>query len=365
MAGNTFGEVFRVTTFGESHNRAVGVIVDGCPAGLELSSTDVQRELDKRKPGQSKVTTQRAEEDKVEILSGVFDGKTLGTPIAMVVHNKGADSSPYEKIKNIPRPGHADYTFFAKYGIYDYRGGGRASGRETVSRVAAGAIAKKLLKESGIEILGYAAEIHGVKAKGVEINEKNVEKARKNIEKSIVRCPDSSASEKMIAEIEKARKKGDSVGGIIETIALGVPHGLGEPVFDKLDGDIAKAIMSIGAVKGVEIGAGFAAANMLGSEHNDEFLIEKGKIKTKTNNAGGILGGISTGMPIVVKAAVKPTSSISKKQKSVNMLSLKNAELEIKGKHDPCIVPRAVPVCEAMLALVLADHLLRNRASRV
>jgi len=363
MAGNTFGEAFRVTTYGESHNRAVGVIVDGCPAGLELSSEDVQRELDKRKPGQSRVTTQRAEEDKVEILSGVFGGKTLGTPIAMVVYNKSADSSPYEKIKNIPRPGHADYTFFAKYGIYDYRGGGRASGRETVGRVAGGAIAKKLLKESGIEILGYAAEIHGIKAKKIEVSE-NVGRIRKNIEKSIVRCPDLAAAEKMVAEIEKAKKKGDSVGGIIEIIATSVPPGLGEPVFDKLDGDIAKAIMGIGAVKGVEIGAGFAAADMHGSEHNDEFVIEKGKIKTKTNNAGGVLGGISTGMPIVVRAAVKPTSSIAKKQRSVNMLAMKNAELEIKGKHDPCIVPRAVPVCEAMLALVLADHLLRNRDSR-
>jgi len=364
MAGNTFGEAFRVTTFGESHNRAVGVIVDGCPAGLELSEKDIQEELDKRKPGQSKVTTQRMEEDKVEILSGVFGGKTLGTPIAMVVYNKDADSSPYEKIKNIPRPGHADYTFFAKYGIYDHRGGGRASGRETIGRVAAGAIARKLLRQNGIEILGYTIEIHGIQAKKVEVSE-NVGRIRKNIEKSIVRCPDLDASEKMVAEIEKAKKKGDSVGGIIEIIATSVPPGLGEPVFDKLDGDIAKAIMGIGAVKGVEIGAGFAAARMLGSEHNDEFLIQKGKIKTKTNNAGGILGGISTGMPIVVRAAVKPTSSIAKKQKSVDMLAMKNAELEIKGKHDPCIVPRAVPVCEAMLALVLADHLLRNRASRV
>ena len=365
MPGNSFGEAFRITTFGESHNKAVGLIIDGCPSGIELSEEDIQKELDRRKPGQSRVTTQRKEEDKVEILSGVFQGKTLGTAIAMVVYNKSFDSSPYEKIKFIPRPGHADFTYFAKYGIYDYRGGGRASGRETLARVAAGAVAKKILEKAGIKVLAYTKEIHGVKARSIEINESNIEEIRERVYRSIVRCYDEEAEKKMIEEIEKARKAKDSVGGIVEAIAINLPPGLGEPVFDKLDADIAKALMSIGSVKGVEIGAGFNAAKLYGSENNDEFFIENGKIKTRSNNAGGILGGISNGMPVIARAAIKPTSSIGKKQRSVNMLELKEAELEISGMHDPCIVPRAVIVCEAMLSIVLADHLLRQRLARI
>lgn len=354
MPGNTFGSAFRITTYGESHGAAVGVVVDGCPAGLELGEEDIQRELDRRKPAQSAVTTQRAEKDEVKILSGVFEGKTTGAPIAMLVYNKDFDSSPYLELKNKPRPNHADFTYAMKYGHWDWRGGGRASGRETIGRVAAGAIAKKLLAKLGIEILGHAKEIHGIKA-----GEVAVEDIRKNVEKNVVRCADLKIAKKTEEEILKAKKEGDSVGGVVELIALNVPIGMGEPVFDKLDADIAKALMSIGAVKGVEIGAGFEAAKKKGSENNDAFYVEKGRVKTFTNNSGGILGGISNGMPIVVRAAVKPTSSIAKEQKTVDLEKIQNATISIKGMHDPCIVPRVLPVCEAMLALVLADHAIR------
>ncbi|MFH1774147.1 MAG: chorismate synthase [Methanobacteriota archaeon] len=352
--GNTFGSAFRITTFGESHGAAVGVVVDGCPAGLELSERDIQRELDRRRPAQSEVTTQRAEKDEVKILSGVFEGKTAGAPIAMLVYNKNFDSSPYLELKNKPRPNHADFAYAMKYGHWDWRGGGRASGRETIGRVAAGAIAKKLLAKLGIEILGHAKEIHGIK-----VGEVTIEDIRKNAEKNAVRCADLKIAKEMEREILKAKKEGDSVGGIVELIALNVPVGLGEPVFDKLDADIAKALMSIGAVKGIEIGAGFEAAKRKGSENNDAFYVDKSKIKTLTNNSGGILGGISNGMPIVVRAAVKPTSSIAKEQRTVDLEKMKNTTISIKGLHDPCIVPRVLPVCEAMLALVLADHALR------
>ncbi len=355
MAGNTFGKKFRVTTFGESHGRAVGVIVDGCPPGLELSEEDVQRELDRRRPGQSKITTQRKEEDKVEILSGVFEGKTLGTPIAMVVYNRDIDSSPYYELRNKPRPGHADLTYFLKYKHYDFRGGGRASGRETLARVAAGAIAKKLLEKINVEILAHTIEIHGIKARELSIAE-----IRKNAEKSLVRCADLETAKKMEEEIIKAKKEGDSVGGVIELIALNVPPGLGEPVFDKLDADIGKAMLSIGAVKGVEIGLGFGFARKKGSEVKDELYLSEGKIKTYSNNAGGILGGISNGMPIVVRVAVKPTPSIAKPQRTVDLKKKEEVTIEIKGRHDPCIVPRVLVVCEAMLALVLVDHALRS-----
>lgn len=354
MPGNTFGSAFRITTYGESHGTAVGVVVDGCPAGLELGEGDIQRELDRRRPAQSEVTTQRAEKDEVKILSGVFEGKTTGAPVAMLVYNKDFDSSPYLELKNKPRPNHADFTYAMKYGNWDWRGGGRASGRETIGRVAAGAIAKKLLAKLGIEILGHAKEIHGIR-----VGEIPIEDIRKNVEKNVVRCADLKIAKEMEREILRAKKEGDSVGGVVELIALNVPVGLGEPVFDKLDADIAKAIMSVGAVKGVEIGAGFEAAKKKGSENNDEFYIEKGRVKTLTNNSGGILGGISNGMPIVVRAAVKPTSSIAKEQKTVDLEKMQNATISIKGLHDPCIVPRVLPVCEAMLALVLADHALR------
>ncbi len=354
--GNTFGKAFRVTTFGESHNLAVGVVVDGCPAGLKLSEEDIQKELDRRKPGQSRITTQRKERDRVKILSGVFNGVTLGTPISMVVYNEDVDSKPYEKIKFKPRPNHADLTYYLKYGIYDYRGGGRASGRETLGRVAAGAVAKKLLKEKfGTIIVGHVVKIGRIEARRVSFDE-----ILENREKNPVRCADLESAELMEKEIMKVKSEGDSIGGIVEIIAVNVPPCLGEPVFDKLDADIAKAMMSIGAVKGVEIGLGFDFAEKRGSEVNDEFFIENNKIKTYTNNSGGILGGISNGMPIVVRIAVKPTPSISKIQRTVDLLRGENIKTRISGRHDPCIAPRIVPVAEAMLALVLADHARRS-----
>lgn len=357
MPGNSFGRMFRVTSFGESHGRAVGVTVDGVPAGLELSEKDIQRELDRRRPGTSKLVSPRAEPDKVEILSGVFQGKTVGTPIAMVVKNVAFEDEPYEVIKDLPRPGHADLTYRLKYGHVDYRGGGRASGRETVSRVAAGAIAKKLLKSVGVRVLAHTIEVAGI---GVDPNKLTLD-AIQRADENPIRCADQSAAKKMMEAIKKAHEEGDSVGGIVEVIGVGVPEGLGETVFDKLDADIAKALMSIGAVKGVEIGAGFGMARMRGSEAVDQFTIDlkTKKIMTLTNNAGGILGGISTGMPIVTRIAVKPTSSISKPLTTVNLKTMKETTIRVKGKHDPCICPRIVPVAEAMLALVLVDHMLR------
>jgi chorismate synthase len=354
MPGNIFGQAFRVTTFGESHGLAVGVVVDGCPPGLELSVEDIQAELDRRRPGQSELSTPRKEEDRVEVLSGVFEGKTTGAPIAMMVRNLDVDSAAYLEIRHKPRPNHADLTYALKYGHYDWRGGGRASGRETVGRVAAGAIAKKLLSTLGVEVLGHVVEVHGVKAKPVSVAE-----IRSNVEKNPVRCADLEAAELMRKEILKAKKRGDSVGGVVELLALNVPLGLGEPVFDKLDADIAKALMSIGAVKGVEIGAGFEASRKLGSENNDPIALRDGRIVTLTNNSGGILGGISNGMPIVARAAVKPTSSIALEQRTVDLEKMEETTIRVKGRHDPCIVPRVLPVCEAMLAITLADHALR------
>ncbi|RMF88572.1 MAG: chorismate synthase [Nitrospinota bacterium] len=354
-SGNTFGRIFRITTWGESHGPAIGVVVDGCPAGLALSAADIQKELDRRRVGQSKVTSQRQEADRVEILSGLFQGQTTGTPIALLVWNRDADSSKYESIKHLFRPGHADFTYLAKYGIRDYRGGGRASARETVGRVAAGAIAKKLLAQSGIEILGYTTQIHTIRAEKFVPEE---------IERNPVRCPDPDAAQKMVERILEARKAGDSVGGIVEVVARGVPAGLGEPVFDKLDADLAKGLMSIPAVKGVEIGSGFAAALLFGSEHNDPFVRKGERIGTLSNHAGGILGGISTGEEIVVRMVVKPTSSILREQQSVDVEG-NPVSLRVEGRHDPCVCPRAVPIAEAMVALVLADHLLRQRTDRL
>jgi len=355
MSGNTFGTLFKITTWGESHGPAVGVVVDGCPAGLELGEADIQRELDRRRPGQSQVTTPRMEEDRVEMLSGVFEGRTTGAPISMLVWNKDIDSREYEAIKDTPRPGQADLTYELKYGFRDYRGGGRASARETLARVAGGAVARKMLGLHNIEILAHVTEIGGIKARQATIDE-----IRKNVEKNPVRCADLDAAEKMRFIIEKAQGEGDSVGGIVEIIALGVPPGLGEPVFDKLNADLAKALMSIGAVKGLEIGAGFKAARMKGSEMNDPIIIRDGRIRTETNNAGGILGGISTGEPIICRIAVKPTPSISKEQRTVNLKTKKEALIKISGRHDPAIPPRIVPVAEAMVALVLADHMIRS-----
>ena len=360
---NTFGNLFRITTWGESHGMAIGCIVDGCPAALKLSAADIQGELDKRRPGQSSVVTGRGEPDTVEILSGVFLGKTLGTPISLQIKNRDSDSSKYEYMIDKPRPGHADFTWREKFGFVDWRGGGRASARETAARVAGGAVAKKLLQGFGIEIIAYAIEIAGIRA-NMSTNYKNLRQIRKIIDSNPVRAPDPKKAGEMEQAILDAKSKKDSVGGVIEAVAIGVPSGLGEPVFDKLDADIAKALMSIPAVKGIEIGTGFELAKMKGSEANDPFFITGGetdkannkKVLTKTNNCGGILGGISNGMPIIVRVAIKPTSSIETRQETVNLVDMEDTELEIIGRHDPCIVPRAVPVVEAMMALVLADH---------
>jgi chorismate synthase len=355
MAGNTFGKIFKITTFGESHGPAVGVVVEGVPAGMPLREEDIQRELDRRRPGQSALTTQRRERDRVEILSGVFRGRTLGTPICMLVRNLDVDSRPYEKIKTKPRPGHADLTYWLKYGYVDYRGGGRSSARETIGRVAAGAVAKKLLAAHGVEILG-----HTVEAAGVVIDRQPTrEEIRRNVEKNPVRCALPEKAELMMKAILQAAAEGDSTGGVVEVQAHGVPAGLGEPVFGKLDAEIAAAMMSIGSVKAVGIGEGEKMARLRGSEANDAFRIKDGKIVAETNRAGGILGGISTGMPIVVRLTVKPTPSISKPQRTVDWAKMEEAEIRLKGRFDPNICPRIVPVAEAMMALVLADQMIR------
>ncbi|MBU4222688.1 MAG: chorismate synthase [Euryarchaeota archaeon] len=355
MSGNTFGKLFRITTWGESHGPAVGVVIDGCPAGLPLEEADIQKELDRRRPGQSDVTTQRKEEDRAEILSGVFSGKTTGAPISIIVKNKDVDSSKYEALRNTPRPGHADLTYELKYGLRDWRGGGRSSARETVGRVAAGAVAKKLLDLKGVHVLGHVVELGGIRAKTVSIEE-----VRENTEKNPVRCADPDAAVEMEAMIHAARSEGDSVGGIVELIGIGVPEGVGEPVFDKLSAELAKALMSIGSVKGVEIGSGFRSASMKGSRMNDAITIRNEKIITITNNAGGILGGISDGEPLVLRIAVKPTPSISKEQHTVDMSKMQDTKIKIQGRHDPSIPPRIVPVAEAMVALVLVDMMMRG-----
>ena len=361
MSGNTFGTVFRVTTWGESHGPAIGVVVDGCPSKMPLCEADIQKELDRRRPGQSDISTPRKEEDAVEILSGVFEGTTTGTPISMIVWNRNVDSSPYERLKDTPRPGHADYPYEVKYGIRDYRGGGRASARETVGRVAAGAVAKKMLAEVGIDVVAHVIELGGIRACECEMTPSEI---RERIEETPVRCADPDAAARMVELIGKAREQKDSIGGIVEIIATGVPAGIGEPVFDKLDGDLAKALMSIGAVKGVEIGAGFGCATMRGSEMNDAFLVSDGTVVPETNNAGGILGGLSTGAPIVCRIAVKPTPSIASLQKTADIRTMCGTTITIQGRHDPTIPPRMVPVAEAMVAIVLADHLLRDRGSK-
>jgi chorismate synthase len=357
MGGNTFGQRFRVTNWGESHGKAIGVIIDGCPPLLPLKEEDIQKELNRRKPGQSNLTTQRSEEDKIEILSGIHEGKTTGTPISLIIFNKDYKPEAYNEISKLFRPSHADYAYHSKYGIRDPFGGGRSSARMTAGHVAAGAIAKKILAQAfGAEIIAYVKKVKNIEA---ETNSDKV--SLKEVESSLVRCPDKKASEKMIKAIEKAKASGDSVGGIIECVARNVPAGLGEPIFDKLSADLAKAIMSINAVKGFEIGSGFSSTNQLGSEHNDLFHLHEGKVKTKTNNSGGIQGGISNGMPIIFRAAFKPTPTIQKKQKTINK-DLEQIEFEGTGRHDPCILPRAVPIVESMAALVLCDHYLRHRA---
>jgi chorismate synthase len=333
----------------------VGIIIDGCPAGLPVAEEEIQREVDKRRPGVWVAATARAEEDKVEVLSGIFNESTTGAPICLLIWNRDVDSSEYEKIRFLPRPGHADYTAFIKYGGFnDFRGGGRFSGRITATFVMAGAVAKKLLSLIGIEVLAHTVAIGGIKAKLKAFNE-----IKENVDKNPVKCADLRAAEGMARVIEQAKEEGDSVGGIIEGIALNVPVGLGEPVFDTLEGDLAKALFAIPAVKGVEFGSGFRAAGKRGSENNDPFTIRNGKIVTATNNAGGILGGISNGMPIVVRVAVKPTPSIAKSQETVNLKDMESASLAVKGRHDACIVPRAVPVVESMVAVTLCDFAVR------
>ncbi len=356
MAGNTFGKQFRIMTFGESHGKAIGVVIDGARPGLPFDVDYVQTELDRRKPGQSAVTTQRKEADQVEVLSGVFEGKTTGTPICLVIWNKDQQSKAYEKIKEMFRPGHAGYTYLAKFGVSDYRGGGRSSGRETAARVAAGAFAKSLLQKRGIGIYAYTIEAGGIKAKTVDL---------RFIEKNPLRCPDSVAAKKMEKRILRMKKEGDSVGGIVEIVVKNPPIGLGEPVFDKLEADLAKALMSIGAIKGFEIGNGFQAARLKGSENNDPMYFDKksGRVSTRTNNAGGIAGGISNGEDIVMRIAVKPPSSIVKEQETVTLTG-KAAKISVEGRHDPCICPRVVPVAEAMVALTILDHVARQATGK-
>jgi chorismate synthase len=356
LAGNSIGKEFTVTSFGESHGKCIGVIVDGCPAGLTLSEADVQAELDRRIPLQPKIVSGRIEKDAVEILSGVFNNFTTGAPISMIVENKEVDSSDYEAIKNLPRPGHADYTARIRYGGFnDYRGGGRFSGRVTVALIMAGAVAKKLLNMFDIDVLAYTKAIGNVKM-GKSLG---FEEIRKRRHEAAVRCPDLACAEAMEEAIVKARKEGDSLGGIIECIALNVPAGVGEPLFDSLDADIAKMLLTIPAVKGVEFGAGFKAAELRGSENNDAYLMRNGKIVALTNNAGGILGGMSSGMPIIVRVAVKPTPSIAKEQRTVNLPKMENTTMKVTGRHDPCVVPKAVPVVESAVAIILVDHMIR------
>lgn len=353
-----FGQLFRISTWGESHGGGVGVVIDGCPPRIALAEADIQRDLDRRRPGQSEIVTPRAEEDRCEILSGVFEGQTTGTPIAILVRNKDARSEAYREMETAFRPSHADYTYQAKYGIRNWQGGGRASARETIGRVAAAAVAKKVLEHfcPGIEIVAYVKTIHELEA--------SVDPATvkfEQVEANIVRCPDAPVAERMIEFIKQIRSEGDSVGGTIECVVRGVPPGLGEPVFDKLEAELAKAMLSLPATKGFEIGSGFAGTRQRGSEHNDLFRMEEGRVRTLTNRSGGIQGGISNGEPIFFRVGFKPTATIFRPQATVTVTG-EDTELQARGRHDPCVLPRAVPMVEAMAALVLCDHALRQRA---
>ena len=348
MAGNSFGKIFRVTTFGESHGEAVGAVIDGCPPRISLSSEDFREDMARRRPGTSSLTTSRREADQVEILSGVYQDMTTGTPISLFIRNRDADSKPYEILRQLFRPGHADFTYFKKYGHFDFRGGGRYSARETAARVAAGVVARKILEPLGIKVVAYTIELGGIKATTMDLD---------YVEKSPLYCPDPKATKKMEEALSRAKKEGDSVGGIVEVRVTGCPAGLGEPVFDKLDADLAKAVMSVGTVKGVEIGAGFEAARFKGSENNDP-MIEEG---FASNRAGGILGGISSGEEIVLRAALKPIPSISQEQNTVDRKG-QPSKLKFGGRHDIASIPRIIPVLEAMVRLVLADHYLRTEA---
>lgn len=364
MAGNSYGSIFKVTTFGESHGEALGVIIDGCPAGLSFDTAKIQQALDKRRPGaaingiKSASVTARSEPDTAEILSGIFEGKTEGTPISILIRNTSQRSKDYGNLETTFRPGHADFSYDAKYGFRDYRGGGRSSGRETAARVAAGAVASQVLENYGISARAYTLKAAGIKAEKINLSE---------IDQNSMRAPDNDAAKKMEEKIEELRKNCDSAGGIVECVINGCPAGLGEPVFDKLDAELAKAMLSIGAVKGIEFGAGFAAADLTGSQNNDKMHAENGRPVFDTNNAGGILGGISNGNQIIFRIAVKPVPSIFQAQKTVsrNGESYENAGLEIKGRHDVCLCPRIVPVVEAMTNIVLADMLLRNKTAKI
>jgi chorismate synthase len=352
---STIGVMFRVTTWGESHGPAVGVVVDGCPPGLSLTEAPIQSELDRRRPGQSRITTQRQELDTVEITSGVFERRTTGTPIHLLVRNSDARSADYDEMQDKYRPSHADYTYDAKYGVRDWRGGGRASARETVGRVAAGAIAQMALRELwGVEIVSYVLQVADIRA-ALE-----TAPTRQSVEAHITRCPDPTAAAHMEKRIDAARKAGDSLGGIVECTASGVPPGLGEPVFDKLDADLAKALLSLPACKGFEVGSGFGGVTMTGSTHNDPFYMEAARVRTHGNRSGGIQGGISNGEDVLVRAAFKPTATILREQDTVNRAG-EETTLRSRGRHDPCVLPRAVPLVDAMVAIVLIDHALRQR----
>ncbi len=352
---STFGRIFKITTWGESHGPALGVVVEGCPAGLTLSVDDIQVQLDRRRVGQSVVTSPRGERDRAELLSGVFEGVTTGAPISLITYNQDADSSKYENLRDVFRPGHADYTYWVKYGHRDHRGGGRSSARETWGRVAAGAIARKILAELGTEVYGFTRELGGIEMVSFD---------RDEIERNIVRCPDADAAARMVTAIAEAKANNDSLGGIVEVRATGVPAGLGEPTFGKLDALIGQAMLSIPATKGVEIGEGFGVVRSTGSAANDAFYVDGERVRTRSNNAGGTLGGISSGEDIIVRVAVKPTSSVGVPQQTVDT-SLQPRTIVVEGRHDPSVCPRAVPVAEAMLALVLADLSLLNRTSRL
>lgn len=359
MAGNIFGNIFRITTFGESHGKAIGVTIDGCPAGLEIDLEFILSEMARRRPGQSKIVTQRKEADQVEILSGVFEGKSTGTPIHLLIWNKDQRSKDYSHIQNKYRPSHADYTYDEKWGHRDYRGGGRSSARETAARVAAGAIAKLYLRKQGVSIQGY---VNGVGH--LQLDKTYQELDLSKTESNAIRCPDAAMAEQMIEHIQQIKKEGDTIGGVITCVIQGSPAGLGEPAFDKLHADLAKAMLSINACKGFEYGSGFEGTKMRGSQHNDAFFTENGTVKTKTNYSGGIQGGISNGQDIYFKVAFKPVATIIQAQDSIDKEG-NYAEVKGRGRHDPCVVPRAVPIVEAMAALVLIDHLLRQRTSRV
>ncbi|MFI4956118.1 MAG: chorismate synthase [Gammaproteobacteria bacterium] len=355
MAGNSFGDIFRITTCGESHGGAVGVIIDGCPAGIPITHVEIQAALDRRKPGQSHITSPRKEADEIHILSGLFEGKTTGTPILMLAYNEDMRPEDYEHVKNVLRPSHADFTYQEKYGIRDFRGSGRASARETLARVAAGAIAQKYLAlHHGIEFISYVEQVGTIKT---NIDYQSVTPSM--IESNIVRCPDAHVAADMISLIETVKAEGDSIGGIIKGVIRHLPTGLGEPVFDKLHADLGKAMLSINAVKGFDIGAGFDSVGMRGSEHNDPFVIKQDKVRTSKNDAGGVLGGISTGEDVYFRVAFKPVSTISQPQQTLT-IDNESVILEASGRHDPCVLPRAVPIVDAMAALVIMDHVLRS-----